>query len=172
MSQINLAFELALLIASTAPAMAELARPAISDPSSAISPPASMAEIAFNIHGSRTNGLVYLAAGPGPHPLVIFLHGFPGNEKNLDLAQAVRRAGYHAIYAEYRGAWGSGGNFSFTHGLEDVGSIIEGAREPANAEKYRMDSSRIALVGHSYGGNGYQLAEFGLCGQPGSGSAN
>ena len=32
--------------------------------------------------------------GLGPHPVVIMLHGFPGNEKNLDLAQSIRRAGW------------------------------------------------------------------------------
>jgi len=77
----------------------------------------SMDELAIPSHGSRMNALVYLAAGSGPHPVVVFLHGYPGNEKNLDLAQAVRRAGFDAVYFDYRGTWGSGGTFSFGHGL-------------------------------------------------------
>ena len=44
---------------------------------------------------------------------VILLHGFPGNERNLDLAQAIRRSGWNAVFFHYRGAWGSGGVFSF-----------------------------------------------------------
>ncbi|MDO8912512.1 MAG: hypothetical protein Q8N10_08825 [Phenylobacterium sp.] len=32
-----------------------------------------------------------------------------GNEKNLDLAQAVRRAGWNAVTFNYRGSWGSPG---------------------------------------------------------------
>ncbi|MFD3266336.1 hypothetical protein [Phenylobacterium ferrooxidans] len=32
-----------------------------------------------------------------------------GNEKNLDLAQAVRRAGWNAAAFNYRGSWGSPG---------------------------------------------------------------
>src|SRR6478609_9465849 len=79
--------------------------------------PASMDELAIPSHGSRMNGLVYLASGAGPHPVVVFLHGYPGNEKNLDLAQAVRRAGFDAVYFDYRGTWGSGGTFLFGHGL-------------------------------------------------------
>src|SRR5476651_2515165 len=90
--------------------------------------PPSMAEINIASHGSRMNGLVYLAAGDGPHPVVIFLHGFPGNEKNLDLAQAVRRAGYQAVYIDYRGNWGSGGSFSFANGLEDVDAVLAWVR--------------------------------------------
>lgn len=111
-----------------------------------------MAEIAIRSQGSRMNGLVYLAAGPGRHPVVIFLHGYPGNEKNLDLAQAARRAGYHAVYFDYRGTWGSGGAFSFDHALEDVAAVLAWVRAPETAAKYRFDTQRIALVGHSFGG--------------------
>ena len=54
---------------------------------------ASREELAFTSHGSRLNGLMYTAQGAGPHPTVILLHGYPGVERNLDLAQAIRRAG-------------------------------------------------------------------------------
>ena len=30
---------------------------------------------------------VYTAEGNGPHPVLIFTHGYPGHEKNLDLAR-------------------------------------------------------------------------------------
>ena len=114
--------------------------------------PASMAEVALSSHGSRINGIVYLAAGSGPHPVVIFLHGYPGNEKNLDLAQAVRRAGFQAVYFDFRGMWGSGGTFSFANGLEDVQTILAWVRDPSTAAKYHFDLRRIAIVGHSFGG--------------------
>jgi pimeloyl-ACP methyl ester carboxylesterase len=112
----------------------------------------SMEEIVIRSDGARMNGLVYLAAGSEPRPVVVFLHGFPGNERNLDLAQAVRRAGYQAIYFDYRGSWGSAGDFSFAHGLDDVAAALAWVRDPANAAKYRFDTRRIAVVGHSYGG--------------------
>lgn len=115
-------------------------------------PPASIEEIAIPSGGARMNGLLYMAAGAGPHPVVIFLHGYPGNERNLDLAQAERRAGYQALYVDYRGSWGSGGMFSFTHGLEDVAAVLAWVREPGNVAKYHLDIRHIALVGHSYGG--------------------
>jgi pimeloyl-ACP methyl ester carboxylesterase len=34
------------------------------------------------------NGQFYLAGGEGPHPTLVLLHGFPGNEQIFDLAQA------------------------------------------------------------------------------------
>lgn len=112
----------------------------------------SMAQVVFNSHGSRLNGLIYHAAGEGPHPVALFLHGFPGNEKNLDLAQAVRRAGWDAIYFNYRGSWGSGGTFSFANSLEDVATALAWIRTPENAAEHHFDPNRVAVIGHSFGG--------------------
>jgi pimeloyl-ACP methyl ester carboxylesterase len=57
------------------------------------------------------NAVIYVAAGKGPHPTLLLLHGFPGNEQNLDLAQAARRAGWNVLTLHYRGSWGSPGPF-------------------------------------------------------------
>jgi uncharacterized protein len=103
-------------------------------------------------HGAKLNALAYVAAGAGPHPVIILLHGFPGNEKNLDLAQTMRRAGWDVLYFDYRGSWGSPGDFSFTHSIEDTHSAIAYVRDPANAKRLRADSNDIVLVGHSMGG--------------------
>lgn len=113
---------------------------------------ASMESMQIPSHGSLMNALVYVAAGAGPHPVVILLHGFPGNERNLDLAQDIRRAGWDVLYFNYRGSWGTPGDFSFSHGIEDVAAAITYLRQPENARRLRLDSSRIVLVGHSMGG--------------------
>jgi pimeloyl-ACP methyl ester carboxylesterase len=128
-----------------------VAAPALATVASAQARP-SMAELSIDSHGSRLNGLIYLAAGKGPQPIVIFLHGFPGNERNLDLAQAVRRAGYQALFIDYRGNWGAGGTFSFANALDDLTAILAWARSPRIAAKYDIDTRHIALVGHSMGG--------------------
>lgn len=112
----------------------------------------SMDEIGIASGGVKLNGLIYLAAGKQPHPVVVFLHGYPGNERNLDTAQDVRRAGFDAIYFDYRGSWGTGGKFSFQHGLEDVDAVIAWLQTPAVAAKYHVDPKRVILVGHSFGG--------------------
>ena len=78
---------------------------------------ASMETMQIPSHGALMNALVYVAAGAGPHPAVILLHGFPGNERNLDLAQDIRRAGWDVLYFNYRGSWGTPGNFSFGHAV-------------------------------------------------------
>ncbi len=102
--------------------------------------------------GVRLNGVLYVAQGRGAHPTVVFLHGFPGDEKNADLAQAVRRAGFNALVFYYRGAWGSPGIYSYSHALEDVSAALSWLREPATADSMRVDPERLILVGHSFGG--------------------
>jgi uncharacterized protein len=114
--------------------------------------PASMQSFQIPSHGGLLNAFVYVAAGAGPHPVVVLLHGFPGNERNLDLAQDVRRAGWNVLYFDYRGSWGSVGDFSFTHGIEDTAAAIDYVRSPAMARILRLDPSRIVLLGHSMGG--------------------
>ena len=113
---------------------------------------ASMETMQIPSHGSLMNALVYVAAGAEPHPVVILLHGFPGNERNLDLAQDMRRAGWDVLYFNYRGSWGAPGDFSFSHGIEDVAAAIAYLRQPENAKRLRLDPSRVVLVGHSMGG--------------------
>jgi uncharacterized protein len=102
--------------------------------------------------GVYLNGVLYLAQGRGPHPTAVFLLGFPGDEKNLDLAQAVRRASLNALVFYYRGAWGSPGTYSYPHVLEDVTAALTWLREPAIADSMRVDPARLILVGHSLGG--------------------
>jgi uncharacterized protein len=103
-------------------------------------------------HNTRLNAVFYLASGAGPHPVVLLLHGFPGNEQNMDLAYAIRRAGWNVFVPHYRGSWGSAGNFTFSNAIEDTQSAIAFLRDPANAKKYRTHAAKIAIVGHSMGG--------------------
>jgi len=112
--------------------------------------PPGLAEVSFESGGDRLNGHIYLANGAGPHPAVILLHGFPGNEKNLDLAQALRRDGFNVLFFHYRGAWGSEGAYSFSHLIEDVGAAASFLR--TNAADYRVDPAKLITIGHSMGG--------------------
>jgi STE24 endopeptidase len=115
--------------------------------------PAALVEsLEISSQGRRLNGILYLAAGRGPHPTAVLLHGLPGNERNLDLAHALRRAGWNVAFVHYRGAWGSEGEFSFAGNVEDAGAIVGWLRGEDARERYRVDPDRIVLVGHSMGG--------------------
>ena len=124
----------------------------VADPPEDKANPARMEAFVLPSHGANLNAILYTAEGPGPHPNVILLHGFPGNEKNLDLAQSIRRAGWNVLFFNYRGSWGSPGTFSFNNSIEDTLAAIDFLRDPANAKKYGGDPTKIVLIGHSMGG--------------------
>ncbi|MGW2219152.1 alpha/beta hydrolase family protein [Nonomuraea sp. NPDC001684] len=127
----------------------------MSDPLAADPPrdpdfPATTPHVTFDSGGERLLGVLHLPPGRGPHPVVVLLHGFPGNERNFDLAQTLRRAGYAALVFHYRGSWGVGGTWSWGHVLEDAAAVV--AALPGLAAAHRLDPRRLALVGHSMGG--------------------
>jgi len=115
--------------------------------------PASITELTIVSNGKRMSGLIYQAVGKGPHPTAIMLHGYPGNEKNLDLAQALRKAGWNALFFHYRGAWGSEGEFSFVGAEQDVQTVINYVQQAETAKSLRINPEMISLVGHSMGGH-------------------
>jgi pimeloyl-ACP methyl ester carboxylesterase len=127
--------------------------PAIfTDPPGDAAHPARMEVLHIPSGGVAINGVAYLASGAGPRPTLVLMHGLPGNEKNLDLAQAARRAGWQAVTFNYRGSWGSPGRFSFAGNLEDARAVLTYLRDPANAARLNVDPVRIVIAGHSMGG--------------------
>ncbi|MBB6554133.1 alpha/beta hydrolase family protein [Nonomuraea rubra] len=113
---------------------------------------ASTPAVTFESGGVSLAGLLHLPAGPGPHPVVLLLQGFPGNERSLDLAQALRSAGYAAVAFHYRGSWGMGGTWSWGNLLEDAAAVARAVRAEPFASAHRLDPGRLALFGHSAGG--------------------
>ena len=113
--------------------------------------PPQMVEISIPSFGEQLTGTFYTAAGEGPHPTIVTLHAFPGYEKNLDLAQALRRVGFNILYFDYRGTWGGPSSFSVARGYEDAASALAFATNAENAGTLRIDRGRISLLGHSYG---------------------
>lgn len=120
---------------------------------SALASKASISELTITSHGSRLPGLIYQAAGDGPHPTAIFLHGYPGNERGLDVAQSLRAKGWNSVYFNYRGAWGAEGEFSFLNSEQDVSSVIDYLSDSDNARTLKVDPNKLSLVGHSMGGH-------------------
>jgi pimeloyl-ACP methyl ester carboxylesterase len=131
---------------------AQMAPAIYTDPPHDKAHPAGMEVLHIPSGGLKINGVAYTAAGAGPHPVLVLMHGLPGNEKNLDLAQAVRRAGWTVVTFNYRGSWGSPGAFRFAGNLEDGRAVLAYLRDPANAQRLGINPKRIAVAGHSMGG--------------------
>lgn len=114
--------------------------------------PASMPLVLFESKGSKLLGTMFVTAGEGLHPTIILMHGFPGNEFNHDLAHVFRRQGFNVLIFHYRGCWGSEGDYSWKHLIEDADSAIQFLRTDFAREKYRVDTDKIILAGYSMGG--------------------
>jgi hypothetical protein len=112
--------------------------------------PASSTELFIPSGSSQIAGLIYNANGLQKHPTLLLLHGYPGNERNLDIAQVVRSHGWNVIYFDYRGSWGSQGKFSFNNCVEDVVNVVAFCNKYQDSLK--IDTSNIVMFGHSMGG--------------------
>lgn len=114
--------------------------------------PAGNVYIPTQIASSSIAVYALLAGDSTKKQTVIFCHGMPGFEKNLDLAQVIRRSGRNAVYFNYRGSWGSEGEYLYANSLEDVNALIDHLSKPEISERYRIDTTSFVLFGHSYGG--------------------
>lgn len=109
--------------------------------------------IMFDSHGETLYGRLLLPAFYDTDslcPLVLMLHGHPGGDKNLDIAEALRANGFAVAVFSYRGIWGSHGDYLLSHNIEDVFSAVDYLRSIAG--NHRIDPERVYLYGHSMGG--------------------
>jgi dipeptidyl aminopeptidase/acylaminoacyl peptidase len=109
---------------------------------------------------TRVEGLFVTPAGPGPHPLVVYLHGGPiwafrdrwlGSNPIIAL---LASRGYAVLCPNPRGSSGRGRDFvapvlGDVGGL-DSGDILAGIDHVVDAG--RADPARIGVMGGSYGG--------------------
>ena len=99
-------------------------------------------------------GQLWLPAQPGPHPLVVFVHGGCWlNQYDVEhgkpLAATLRARGFAVWSVEYRRIGDPGGGWPGT--FTDVGAGVDHVR--ALAGQYPLDLSRVFLAGHSAGGH-------------------
>jgi dienelactone hydrolase len=100
----------------------------------------------FNSGGHTLLGRVYRPDAPGRFPAVALCHGFPGDEKNTDLAEEMAFNGTVFLIFYYRGAWGSEGEFSFRW-------LEVSARDALRHLKGLpyVDPDRVGVIGYSLG---------------------
>ncbi|CAN5762437.1 alpha/beta hydrolase [soil metagenome] len=99
-------------------------------------------------------GELRLPRGPGPHPLVVVIHGGCWRSQyNLEhissASAALTRAGYATWTLEYRRTGNPGGGWPGT--FQDVAQGTDYVR--ALAQRFPLDLDRVVLMGHSAGGH-------------------
>jgi uncharacterized protein len=107
-------------------------------------------KVIVNSGNSKLAVLQYYPTGKGPHPTLILLHGYTGMTGNIDVAATLSRAGWNVIFFRYRGSWGMPGEFTFQNCVEDAVNIANYCK--VNARAMNVDTSQMALFGHSMGG--------------------
>lgn len=108
--------------------------------------------------------IAHLADAPGPRPTVIFLPGYasgPRPEENhppieyepsFPFLRSIRERGWNMVTLMYRGYWGSEGEYSYAHHLEDIGAALAFLRSEPAIRTLGIDTTAVVLVGASMGG--------------------
>jgi dipeptidyl aminopeptidase/acylaminoacyl peptidase len=103
----------------------------------------------FRVDGRKMLAGYHRPAGPESRrrPAVLFLHGFPGSEKSVDIQRELMRRGIASVAPSFLGAWGSGGTYRFT-------TLVPQARAALRATRKLpfVDPARVAVYGFSMGG--------------------
>lgn len=108
--------------------------------------------------GYPVHGWMFLPDGPGPHPVLLNIHGGPYAQYGwgyFDEAQVYARAGYAVLQCNPRGS----ASYGRAHGLaikeamgtvdlQDVLAFLDGAVAAETA----LDGDRVGVMGGSYGG--------------------
>jgi carboxypeptidase Q len=120
-------------------------------------PPAQELKLKTDIEFAKADGVsltldAYVPEGPGPFPAVIIVHGggFERGDKQTfvpPLFQPLARAGFAWFSINYRLA----PKHPFPAAADDVESAVRWVR--AHAGDYKVDTTRIALMGESAGGH-------------------
>ncbi|MBU6165432.1 MAG: alpha/beta hydrolase [Alphaproteobacteria bacterium] len=138
---------IAVLLAS--PALAQRMRPADVDALPASKP------VLVEAYGKDAAqvGELRLPAGPGPHPVVIVIHGgcwwkgFATRANTAALASRLTERGFATWNIEYRQQGDAGGGWPGT--FQDWAAATDHLRDLA--KRHPLDLARVAVTGHSAG---------------------
>jgi hypothetical protein len=103
----------------------------------------------FRVLGQKMVATYHRPAGPAAKrfPTVLFLHGFPGSEKSVDVQRELMARGIASVAPRFLGAWGSGGKYRFTTLVPQARAALRAARKLSF-----VNSRRVAVYGFSMGG--------------------
>lgn len=97
--------------------------------------------------GVKLLGVLNRPAAQKRAPGVLFLHGFPGAEKNVDVQRALLKRGIASFSLHFGGAWGSDGEYAFSNLIPQAAAGLEFL-----ATRDFVDPKRLAVFGFSMGG--------------------
>jgi len=102
--------------------------------------------VTFQSEGFDLTGRLYHPAPDGKYPAIAILNGFPGDVKNMDLAEELAFKGAVVLLFYYQGAWGSKGVFRFTKMETNTRAALKYIRGLSY-----VAPDRVSLIAHSMG---------------------
>ncbi|MBI4056888.1 MAG: alpha/beta hydrolase [Elusimicrobia bacterium] len=117
-------------------------------PPEVVLPPHAKSAV-FRYQGKKVVGILNRPRGPQDKkfPAVLFLHGFPGSEKNVDIQRELLKRGIASYAMNFCGAWGSEGLYRFSKLTDQAVAGFRFLRSQPFVEGQRM-----AVFGLSMGG--------------------
>lgn len=107
----------------------------------------------INHEGIELQCYFHRAAGEGPFPTVILLQGWAsGGEDALQIGETLAGSGINSFTIHYRGTYQSEGIFTFKDLFNDLDHIYNLLKTEKFQKKYNIDTSKIIIGGHSFGG--------------------
>lgn len=103
-------------------------------------------DITFKSNTFELKGRIYRPAKEGKYPAVAICHGYPGDTKNMDLAEEIALNEIVVLIFYYQGAWGSEGTYRFSN---LVPSTIDALSYLKSLDF--VDPERVGLISHSMG---------------------
>jgi dipeptidyl aminopeptidase/acylaminoacyl peptidase len=109
--------------------------------------------VEFLSAGVHVRGKFFPARDAKPVYTLLLVPGWPGNPNDvLGLGQLLAEQGVNVLMFNPRGLHNSEGTASFPNTLEDIDAAIRWLGRPETQQRFLVDTARIALGGHSYGG--------------------
>ncbi|MEJ2635231.1 MAG: alpha/beta fold hydrolase [Calditrichia bacterium] len=103
--------------------------------------------------------MFYQSMGEKQAPTVVLLPGFTGSRGDLfGLAGRLNASGINALFFNYRGTRDSEGLFTPDNSVTDAVNAIRYLKSEKIARQFHIDTTRIILLGHSWGGSVALLA--------------
>lgn len=102
--------------------------------------------VSFPSEGFMLLGRLYRPRSRGKFPAIAICHGYPGDTKNMDLAEELALNGIVTLVFYYQGAWGSEGTYRILKlepSTRDAVAYLRGLKW--------VNPERVGLVSHSMG---------------------
>ena len=109
--------------------------------------------VEFISEGACVRGRFFAAVGTAPATTLLLVPGWPGNPNDvLGLGALLAEQGINVCMFNPRGLHQSEGTHSHANTLQDIGAALQSLRQPDMQDKFGVNTTRLALGGHCYGG--------------------